>query len=78
MRTAIRITALVGLVGCFSLMPEITYSLTQDPHTYLSNWHPSDEVPCLMWSYTKDLTTGMQGCECISILEAPSFSLINS
>lgn len=71
MRTTIRVTALIGLVGYFSLMPERTYSLTQDPSTQLSNWHPSDEVPCLMWLYTKDLVTGVEGCECVTVLERP-------
>ena len=69
MRTAIRVTALAGLVGYFGLTPEITYSLTQDPSTQLSNWHPSDEVPCFMWLSTKDLVTGIEICECVSVLE---------
>lgn len=72
MRTTIRVTALIGLVGYFSLMPERTYSLTQDPSSQLSNWHPSDEVPCFMWISTKDLVTGMEGCECITVLERPN------
>ena len=71
MRTAIRVTALAGLVGYFGLTPEITYSLTQDPSTQLSNWHPSDEVPCFMWLSTKDLVTGVEGCECVTVLERP-------
>ena len=69
MRAAIRVTALAGLVGYFGLTPEITYSLTQDPSTQLSNWHPSDEVPCFMWLSTKDLVTGIEICECVSVLE---------
>ena len=69
MRPAIRVTALAGLVGYFSLTPEITYSLTQNPSTQLSNWHPSDEVPCFMWLYTKDIVTGIEGCECLTVLE---------
>ena len=69
MRAAIRVTALAGLVGYFGLTPEITYSLTQDPSTQLSNWHPSDEVPCFMWLYAKDLVTGIEGCVCMTVLE---------
>ena len=69
MRAAIRVTALAVLVGYFGLTPEITYSLTQDPSTQLSNWHPSDEVPCFMWLYTKDLVTGIEGCVCMTVLE---------
>ena len=74
MRPAIRVTALAGLVGYFSLTPEITYSLTQNPSTQLSNWHPSDEVPCFMWLYTKDIVTGIEGCECVPILERPNIT----
>jgi len=74
MRTAIRVTALAGLIGHFSLVPEVTYSLTRDPSTQLSNWHPSDEVPCFMWLYTKDLDTGVEGCECVTVLERPNIS----
>lgn len=70
-RTTIRFAALAGFVGYFSLVPEMTYSLPRDPLTYLSNWHPSDEVPCFMWLYTKDLATGIEGCECITVLERP-------
>ncbi len=69
MHSAIRITALVTLVVYFSLAPEITHSLTQDPLTHLSNWHPSDEVPCWMWLYTEDLETGVEGCWCITVLD---------
>ena len=69
MRAAICVTALAVLVGYFGLTPEITYSLTQDPSTQLSNWHPSDEVPCFMWLYTKDLVTGIEGCVCMTVLE---------
>jgi hypothetical protein len=74
MRAAIRLTALAGFVGYFGLTPEITYSLSKDPSTQLSNWHPSDEVPCLMWLSTKDLVTGIEGCECITVLERPKFT----
>jgi len=74
MRSAIRVTSLDGLVSYFSLMPEITYSLNQNPSTQLSNWHPSDEVPCFMWLYTKDLVTGIEGCECITVLERPDIT----
>ena len=74
MRAAIRFAALTGFVGYFGLTPEITYSLTQDPSTQLSNWHPSDEVPCFMWLYTKDLVTGIEGCECITVLERPDIT----
>ena len=77
MRAAIRVAALAGLVGYFGLTPEITYSLAQDPSTQLSNWHPSDEVPCFMWLYTKDLVTGAEDCECVSVLETPFFSPVN-
>ncbi len=66
MCAAIRVTALAGLVGYFGLTPEITYPLTQDPSTQLSNWHSSDEVPCFMWLYTKDLVTGIEGCMCMT------------
>jgi len=72
MRSTIRFAALTCFVGYFTLMPEITYSLTKDPNTQLSNWHPSDEVPCLMWLYTKDLVTGVEGCECVTVLERPN------
>lgn len=72
MRSTIRIAVVVGLVGYFGLMPETTYSLYQDPRSQLSNWHPSDEVPCLMWLYTKDLITGVEGCECVTVLESPN------
>ena len=74
MRPAIRVTALAGFVGYFSLTPDITYSLTQNPSTQLSNWHPSDEVPCFMWLYTKDLATGIEGCECVTVLERPNIT----
>ena len=74
MRTAIRVTALAGLVGYFSFTPEITYFLTHDPSTQLSNWHPSDDVPCFMWLSTKDLVTGIEGCECITVLERPDIT----
>ena len=74
MRTAIRVTALAGLAGYFSLMSEITYSLSQDPSTQLSNWHPSDEVPCFIQLYTEYLVTGMVGCECVTILERPDIT----
>jgi len=52
-------------------MPAVTYSSVADPETHLSNWHPSDEVPCLIWLYVKDLATGVDGCECVNMLEAP-------
>ena len=74
MRPAIRVTALAGFVGYFSLTPDITYSLTQNPSTQLSNWHPSDELPCFMWLYTKDLATGIEGCECVTVLERPNIT----
>ena len=74
MCAAIRVTALAGFVGYFSLTPDITYSLTQNPSTQLSNWHPSDEVPCFMWLYTKDLATGIEGCECVTVLERPNIT----
>ena len=74
MRPAIRVTALAGFVGYFSMTPDITYSLTQNPSTQLSNWHPSDEVPCFMWLYTKDLATGIEGCECVTVLERPNIT----
>ena len=74
MRAAIRVTALVVLAGYFGLMPAVTYSFVADPETHLSNWHPSDEVPCLMWLYTKDLATGVVGCECITVLERPNIT----
>ncbi|MDB3999667.1 hypothetical protein N9448_08630 [Litorivicinus sp.] len=76
MRTAIRVTALAGLVGYFSLAPETTHSLTQDPQTHLSNWHPADEVPCLMWLYTKDIVTGIEGCECVTLFEQLEISSV--
>ena len=69
MRAAIRVTALVVLAGYFGLMPAVTYSFVADPETHLSNWHPSDEVPCLIWLYAKDLATGVDGCECVSMFE---------
>jgi hypothetical protein len=74
MYSAIRVTTLAGLVGYFGLTPEITYSLNQNPSTQLSNWHPSDEVPCFMWLSTKDLVTGIEGCECITVLERPDIT----
>ena len=76
MRAPIRSTALACFVGYFSLMPEVTYSLAKDLSTQLSNWHPSDEVPCLMWLYTKDLVTGVEGCECVSVLDRPNITEI--
>jgi len=72
MRAAIRVTALVGFIGYFGLTPEIIYSLSQDPSTQLSNWHPSDEVPCFMWLYTKDMVTGLESCKCLTVLESPN------
>lgn len=69
MRATVRFAALTCFVGYFSLVPEVTYSLTPDPSTQLSNWHPSDEVPCFMWLYTKDLVTGVEGCVCMTVLE---------
>ena len=57
MRSTIRVTLVVGLVGYFGLVPEVTYSFYKDSRSQLSNWHPSDEVPCLMWLYTEDLAT---------------------
>ncbi len=72
MRSTIRIAAVVGFVGYFGLAPEMTYSFHQDSRSQLSNWHPSDEVPCLMWLYTKHLVTGVEGCECVTVLERPN------
>lgn len=69
MRSAIRIAIIVGMAGHFGLVPETTYSLYQDSRSLLSNWHPSDEVPCLMWLYKKDLATGVEGCECVTVLD---------
>jgi len=71
MCTAIRVTALIAVAGYFGLMPAVTDSFVVDPKTHLSNWHPSDEVPCLIWLYTKDLATGVEGCQCVDMLEAP-------
>ena len=76
MRAAIRIAFVVGLIGYFGFVPDVTYSRYDDPQTQLSNWHPSDEVPCLMWLYTKDLDTGVEVCECITVLERPEISEI--
>ena len=72
MRSAIRTTLVVGLVGYFGLVPEMTYSFNQDSRSQLSNWHPSDELPCLIWLYTRDLSTGVEGCECVTVLERPN------
>ena len=47
MRSTIRVALVVGLIGHFGLMPEMTYSFYQDSRSQLSNWHPSDEVPCI-------------------------------
>ena len=66
MRAAIRIAIIVGLVY-FGLIPETTYSLYQDPRTQLSNWHLSDEVPC-MWLLGVDLA-GIGFHECVAVLE---------
>ena len=77
MRAAIRVTALVALAGYFGLMPAVTFSFVADPKTHLSNWHPSDEVPCSMYLSTKDLVTGAEDCECVSVLETPFFSPVN-
>lgn len=71
MRPTIRIALVVGLVGYFGLVPEMTYSVYQDSRSQLSNWHPSDEVPCSMWAYTEDLVTGVEGCECVTALARP-------
>lgn len=76
MRSAIRIALIVGLVGYFGLVPEMTYSFSQDPRSQLSNRHPSDEVPCLMWLYTKDLATGVEGCQCVTVLDRPNITEI--
>ena len=76
MRSAIRIALIVGLVGYFGLVPEMTYSFSQDSRSQLSNWHPSDEVPCLMWLYTKDLATGVEGCQCVTVLDRPNITEI--
>ena len=72
MRAPIRFALVISLVAYFGLIPETTYSLYQDSRSQLSNWHPSDEVPCLMWLYTKDLATGVEGCECVTALERPN------
>ena len=69
MRSAIRIAIIVGLVGYFGLMPETTYSLYQDPRTQLSNWHLSDEVPCMWHLWGADLVTGMPVHKCVTVLE---------
>ena len=74
MRSTIRIAVVVGLVGYFGLVPEMRYSFYADSRSKLSNWHQSDEVPCLMWLYTKDLVTGIEGCECVTILERPDIT----
>ena len=74
MRATIRIVFVVGLVAYFGLVPEVTYSRYHDPQTQLSNWHPSDDVPCLMWLYTKDLATGVEGCECVTVLAQPNIT----
>ena len=72
MRPTIRIALIVGLVGYFGLVPEITYSFYQDSWSQLSNWHPSDEVPC-MWHYWGiDLVTVMPVHECVTVLERPN------
>jgi hypothetical protein len=76
MRSAIRIAFIVGLVGYFGLVPETTYSFYQDSRSQLSNWHPSDELACLMWLYTKDLATGVEGCECVTVLDRPNITEI--
>ena len=76
MRSAIRIAVIVGLVGYFGLVPELTYSFYEDSRSQLSNWHPSDEVPCLMWLYTKDLATGVEGCQCVTVLDRPNITEI--
>ena len=72
MRSIIRFATVVGLVGYFGLVPKMTYSFYQDSQSQLSNWHPSDEVPCLMWLYTKDLITGVEVCECATVLDRPN------
>jgi hypothetical protein len=74
MYSAIRVTFVVGLIGYFGLVLEMIYSFDQDPRTRLSNWHPSDNVPCLMWLNTVDLNTGIEGCECITVLERPNIT----
>ena len=74
MRATIRIALVVGLVGYFGLVPEIIYSHYQDPRTQLSNWHPSDEVPCLTWVYMENLVTGVEWCECVTVLDRPEIT----
>lgn len=74
MRPTIRIALVVGLVGYFGLVPEMTYSFQQDSRSLLSNWHASDEVPCLIWVYTEDLITGVEWCECVTVLERPNIT----
>ena len=72
MRTPIRIALVVSLVAYFGLMPKTTYSLYQDPRTQLSNWHLSDEVPCMWHFWGIDLVTGIQVHECVTVLERPN------
>jgi hypothetical protein len=74
MRSTIRFAIVVGMAGHFGLVPDMTYSFHQDSRSQLSNWHPSDEVPCLMWLYTKDLVTGVEGCECVTVLDRPNIT----
>ena len=76
MRSTIRVALVVGLIGYFGLMPEMTYSLYQDPRTQLSNWHLSDEVPCMWHLWGADLFTGMPVHECVTVLERPNITEI--
>ena len=74
MRAPIRFALVVSLVAYFGLMPETTYLLYQDPRTQLSNWHLSDEVPCMWHLWGIDLVTGIPFHECITVLERPNIS----
>ena len=73
----VRTTALTCFVGCFSLVPTLTYSVTKERLTLLSSWHPSDQVPILMCISYQNLTTGDDGGRCITVLERIEFTEIN-
>ena len=69
MRAPIRFALVISLVAYFGVVPEITHSFYQDPRTQLSNWHPSDEVPCIWHLWGVDLVTGTPFHECVTVLE---------
>ena len=64
MGTSLRLTSLVLTAVIFGLKPTDVRSLDADPIDQLSFWHPADQVPCLMYSFTSS-----DGCQCDTLFD---------